>query len=259
MSIKKYWLSLTFIVLLSGCAVKKPVTKIVEIGKEVSRADKKMLLTGLKENQITYDSFIGKAKTKLSVNKNSFNATLNLRIKHEEVIWISITAVLGIEVARILITPDRIQIMNRIQNEYIDKPFDYVYRYTSKEFTFNEIEDLLVGNIMSFAIAPQVNAFGASTGFELQGKHMELDFSMLVGNDYKLANATFSQPSIEQTLISNYDDYQEISGQQIPRNIQILLSAPKLDLDAIMNYNNVNLNTELEFPFQVPASYKHID
>ena len=259
MSIKKYCFGLAFILLFSGCAVKKPSIKTVETGKEVSRANKKLLLAQLEGNRITYSSFSGKAKTKLDINKSSYNASLNLRVKHQEAIWISVTAILGIEVARVLITPNRIQIMNRLQNEYIDKPFDFLYQFTSQEFTFNEIEDLLIGNVMSFALNPNVTAFGASSGFELQGKNMDLDFSMLISQDFQLTNAKFSQANIQQKLISNYGDYHEVSEQQIPRSIQILIDAPKLALDAVMNYNNVTLNTALELPFQVPTSYKQLD
>lgn len=259
MSIKKYCFGFVFILLFSGCAVKKPSIKTVDSGKEITRANKKLLLAELEGNRINYSSFSGRAKTKLNINKSSHNATLNLRIKHKEAIWISVTAILGIEVARILITPDRIQIMNRLQNQYIDKPFDYLYQFTSNEFTFNEIEDLLVGNIMSFVLTPEISAFGATSGFELQGQHKDLDFSMVISNNYTLETAKFSQTSIQQKLVSNYGDFQEVSEQHIPRSIQLLIDAPKLALDAVMNYNNVNLNSELEFPFQVPTSYKQVD
>src|SRR5690606_36685661 len=113
-------------------------------------------------------------------------------------------AVLGIEVARVLITPDRIQIINRIQNEYIDKPFDYIYRYTSQEMGFNEIEDLLVGNMLSLGFAPNTNILGTSNGFEIQGQHLALDFSMLFGYNYKVNSAQYNQRFIQQSLASNF-------------------------------------------------------
>lgn len=256
MWIKKSCFALAFMILLAGCSVKKPTESTVVVNKEVSKAERKRIWTGLEEKRIIYDTFSGKAKTKLSINNKSFNATSTLRIKHGESIWISITAILGIEVARVLITPDRIQIINRIQNEYIDKPFDYVYRYTSQEMGFDEIEDLLVGNILSFGLNPNVNILSTSDGFEIQGQHLALDFSMLVGNNYKVNSAQFNQKSIQQTLSSSYDNFEEIIGQQIPRNVQILLVAPKLDLSMLMNYNNVALNEDLNFSFQVPSGYK---
>lgn len=255
---KKYLSTLLLLLFLSSCAVKKPTVSKIEIGKAVSPSEKKILISELEETRILYSTFNGKAKTNLEINKQTFNATLNLRIKHQEAIWISVTAFMGIEVARVLITPDRIQIINRIQGEYTDKPFDYIYNFTSKEMGFKEVEDLIVGNKMEFAFDPNINFLHTSLGYEAQGNYGDLDFLMQFGKDFSLLQNKLYQQSTDQTLLSNYADFQEIAGLFIPRNIQILVNAEKLDLNAVMNYNSINLNEELSFPFQVPSGFKQI-
>jgi hypothetical protein len=245
-----------FLLILSACAVKKPKTSNIEVGKAVSSSEKKTLINQLEANQIIYSTFNGKAKTKLEINNKTFNATLNLRIKHQETIWISVTAFMGIEVARVLITPDRIKIMNRLQSEYTDKPFEYIYNFTGKEMGFDEVESLLVGNSLKFTFNPQADFFYTSLGFEVQGNYMDLDFVTQFGKDYTLLQNKFSQNGANQALTSNYDEFQEIMGQTIPRDVQILVKADKLELNAIMNYNNIGLNDELSYPFQVPSSFK---
>lgn len=256
---KKYPAIILLLLFLSSCAVKKPSVSKIEIGEAVSRAEKKALITGLENTKILYTTFNGKAKTNLEVNNKSFNATLNLRIKHQESIWISVTAFLGIEVARILITPDRIQIINRLQSEYTDKPFDYIYNFTSDEMGFNDLENLLVGNKMRFAFNSDINFLHTSLGYEAQGNNGDLDFLMQFGKDYSLLQNKLYQQSTNQTLTSNYADFQEIAGLLVPKNIQILIMAEKLNLNAIMNYDNINLNQELSFPFQVPSGFKQIN
>src|SRR5690606_5392253 len=119
--------TLVFMVILSGCAVKKATETTEGVRKEVSRLEKKRILDKLGSNQLIYTTYSGKAKTNLTVNDRSFNATMNLRIKHNEAIWVSVTVFMGIEAARVLITPERIQIINRIEGKFIDKPFDYIY------------------------------------------------------------------------------------------------------------------------------------
>lgn len=252
-------LGLTLLFVFSGCAVNNPKDTKIEVGKAVARSEKKMLISELEENQILYSTFNGKAKTKLEINNKTFNATLNLRIKHEEAIWISVTAFLGIEVARILITPDRIKILNRLQSEFIDKPFDYIYNFTSKELGFNEIEDLLVGNTMEFAFNPQVDFHHTTLGYEAQGINTDLEFLMQFGKDFRLSQNKFSQESINQSLTSNYGEFQNVMDHSIPRNIQLIIKADKLDLNAVMDYNNVSLNEELSLPFQIPSGFKQKD
>jgi hypothetical protein len=245
--------------IFSHCSVKKPKEAKIEVGKAVARSEKKMLISELEENRILYSTFNGKAKTKLEVNNKTFNATLNLRIKHQEAIWISVTAFLGIEVARILITPDRIKILNRLQSEYIDKPFDYIYNFTSKELGFNEIEALLIGNTMDLAFNPQVEFYHTSLGYEAQSMNADLGFLMQFGKDFRLSQNRFTQESTNQNLTSNYNDFQIIMNQSIPKNIELIIKANKLDLNAVMDYNNINLNEELSLPFQIPSGFKQKD
>ncbi len=256
---KDYCFIILLLLFISSCAVKKPTVSKIEIGNALSTSEKKVLISDLEENKIQYSTFNGKAKTNLEVNNQTFNATLNLRIKHQETIWISVTAFLGIEVARILITPDRIKIINRIQGEYTDKPFEYIYNFTSEDMGFNEVEALLVGNKMNFAFNPDINFFHTSLGYEAQGKYADLDFLMQLATDFSLLQSKLYQQSTNQTLTSNYTDFQEIAGTLIPQNVQILIKAEKLDLNAVMNYSSLNINEELSFPFQVPSGYKQIN
>src|SRR5690606_10107987 len=109
---------LALVLFLGGCASKKAVTTGSNVEKEISRRDKKNLLNEISANTISFETFSTKAKTKLSLDNKSFNTNLTIRIKHDEVIWISANAFLGSEAARILITPDRIQIINRVQSTY---------------------------------------------------------------------------------------------------------------------------------------------
>lgn len=256
---RKYSFIVLLLFFLSSCAVKKPTISKIEIGNAVSAPERKILISELEKNKILYSTFNGKAKTNLEINNKTFNATLNLRIKHQESIWISVTAFMGIEVARILITPDRIKIINRIQSEYTDKPFEYIYNFMSRELGFNEIEDLVVGNKMKFVFNPDINFLHTSLGYEAEGNYDDLDFIMQFGRDFSLSQNKLYQQSTNQMLTSNYAEFQEIDGLIVPKNIQILITAEKLDLDAIMNYNSINLNEELSFPFQAPVGYKQIN
>jgi outer membrane receptor protein involved in Fe transport len=112
---------------------------------------------------------------------------------------------------------------------------------------------------MKFTFNPDINFLHTSLGYEAQGNNGDLDFLMQFGKDYSLLQNKLYQQSTNQTLTSNYADFQEIAGLLVPKNIQILIMAEKLNLNAIMNYDNINLNQELSFPFQVPSGFKQIN
>lgn len=248
-----------FLLFLAGCAVKKPETSSVEMGKALSRSEKKTLISDLQNSKITYSSFTGRAKTNLKINDNTFNTTLHLRIKHQEAIWISVTAIMGIEVARVLITPESIKIINRIQNEYIDKPFNYIYNFTGQELDFNAVEDLLIGNTMDLIFDDDLALFHTSNGYEAQGTTDDLKFSLQFESDLKLNQVYLHQQANSQSFSSRYYDFKKIEAQPIAQSARIELKADKTELQALLNYSNMQLNENVTLPFQIPSNFKRRD
>lgn len=258
MWINKKILGLILVLFLSACASKKIVSTNDMSEKEVSKREKKNLLEGIAENALLFETFSTKAKTKLSLDNKSFNATLNIRIKHNEVIWISANAFLGIEAARIMITPDRIQIINRLQSTYIDKPFDYIYNFTSKELSFSELEDLFVGNSLNFYSNPLNTVFSQGNDYKILGNLEDLIYEMSMGMDYNLKETKLSENNKTQTLQFSYQNHGLVDDKTVPNEVNIALKAAKMDLKAEMKFEDISLNQDLSFPFSVPERYKKI-
>ncbi|TCK83054.1 DUF4292 domain-containing protein [Albibacterium bauzanense] len=249
---------LILLLFLSACSSKRLVSTPAGTMKELSRNEKKELLSGIESSELLYNTFSTKARTQLSVDNKNFNATLNIRIKHNEVIWISANVFLGIEAARIMITPDRIQIINRLQGTYVDKPFDYIYNFTSKELSFEELEQLFVGNSISFYNDPLNTVVGMNNQFKISGGLEDLTFEMDLGADYNLMQTKLSESNKSQTLQFSYPDYANIQSQVVPSTVNINLKAPTMNIDAAMKYEDTSLDQDLSFPFTVPERYKKI-
>ena len=72
-------------------------------------------LTGLINTPLNFTTFYGKAKADFSSERASGNVTVYIRMQKDSVIWISITGPLNIEGARVLITPDSVKIINKLE------------------------------------------------------------------------------------------------------------------------------------------------
>lgn len=255
---KKIILGLILILFMSACATKKIANTSNAIEKELSRKEKKNVLEGLTDNALLFETFSTKAKTKLSLDNKSFNTTLNIRIKHNEVIWISANAFLGIEAARIMITPDRIQIINRLQSTYIDKPFDYVYNFTSKELSFAELENLFVGNSLAFYSNPSNTFIGQGNDYKILGNLQDLVYEMIMGTDFNLKQTKLSEGNNSQSLNFSYQKRGQVDSKNVPLEVNINLKAAKMNMDAEMKFEDISLDQDLSFPFTVPDRYKKI-
>ncbi|ULT22611.1 DUF4292 domain-containing protein [Sphingobacterium sp. E70] len=89
------------------------------------------------------------------------------------------------------------QILNKFQNEYMVKPFDYLYRFASPDLTFSNLQDLLLANISVNLLSDidAVNFKQDPNSVQLDGKLNELDFLYKLNNNNRPYQFRLSQLS----------------------------------------------------------------
>ena len=108
-----------------GCKVRKPSAPLVTGTKtEVKAGSEAEILSRISQKQVDYNTAVIKAKADLRIDNNDNEVGMNIRMEKGKAIWVSVTAIAGLEVARALITPDSIKILNKLESTYIKKPFN---------------------------------------------------------------------------------------------------------------------------------------
>ena len=250
------WIIILFTMLfMTACGTKR---KTIPSGEDKSTS---VAHIGTMEiNNLDFISFSGRAKAQVEFDRQQQDVTLNFRINRDKAIWISVTALLGIEVARVLITPDSVKILNKLRGEYIHKPFDYIHRYTSAGVTFQILQDLLIANV-STSLLQTDQLTTATSGEELQlvGVKDQLSFQYSLNTNRRPKVFRLLPIGTDQSVESYYGKYADISGYEFPQNQNIQLQAGDIKVNAILEYTSVRFNDVLELPFSVPARYKVIE
>ncbi|QCK14358.1 hypothetical protein DCC35_06175 [Mangrovivirga cuniculi] len=75
----------------------------------------------LKVETLTFNYLKAKGKIKLETDASETNATVNIRVKKDSLIWMSLGSAIGIEGGRVLINRDSMVMMNRLEKniEYL--------------------------------------------------------------------------------------------------------------------------------------------
>lgn len=241
-----------------GCRTRKLTPVVVAPTPATEKAatfNKSNVLKQISGKQGSFNTIHLKAKADLSINKNSNAVTMNIRMQKEKVIWISVSAPIIGEVARTLITPDSIKIINKFESSYTKKPFSYIYQFTSKQVDFKTLQDIFVGNAMTGALSPssQIDVNGGQT--HLKGLLSDLAFLFIFNSNYNLIQSNLSDEKASQTLTINYGDYKNIGGQDIPNATSIKSTAANKNISIDLQYTYVGLNESLDFPFSVPKRF----
>ncbi|WP_157750667.1 DUF4292 domain-containing protein [Mucilaginibacter gotjawali] len=198
--------------------VKKAVA-IDTVAKTVSI--KTLKLNAIKASQTTFNTFSGKARAKLNINGDSNDVTLNIRIKSDQKIWISITAIAGIEVARALITPDSILLINRLQNVYVKKPFSYINKFAGSQATYKTLESLIIGNAIPELVSENSDVREENGGTVLSGNFSDFVFKVIFGPDLRPNQTNLSNQGAGQTLQVANSAFIQAGNKVIPSEIDL--------------------------------------
>lgn len=80
-------------------------------------------------------------------NGQSFdNLSGQIRMRNDSLIWISVTATLGIEVARAKISNDSVWVLNRLEKTYLVEPLDILAEKLGMPLSLPLIQTLLLDN-----------------------------------------------------------------------------------------------------------------
>ena len=244
---------------ISSCASKKKIavqngsnTNIMNNGTTNNHA---FLI-----NNLNLTSFSGRAKTKVEMGDMKQDVTMNIRIQRDKAIWISITATLfNYEAARVLITPDSVKIMNKLQSEYIKKPFSYVHKYTGAGVTFQTLQDLLLGNVSRQLLnTDRITVASTSDETQLVGVNDNLSFQYSLNADYRPKVFRLTVQGAEGNLEAFYGNFATIGGYNFSNNQQINIKSNGIKVSALIDYVKTEFNEVLEMPFTVPTKYKVI-
>lgn len=247
------------LLLLAGCKTRKEWGEVLVEGERyVSRSEAAAIKRSVGHARMDYNTFIGRAKSTFQLNKDIHDVTTHVRIRKDEAIWVSVTAVLGMEVARVLITPDRIRIINRMQSVYVDQPFDYIHRFASKQLDFQALEDLLVGEVLQSLVDNNTQVTAFDDGYVLRGEQGGLEYELTLDPTHRIRFTTLEEPDMEQRLTAMYESRATFSGRVFPQVLQLAMLAKGLDLQIDMAYNRATFDEPVETPFTIPPRFTEV-
>jgi len=245
------------LLILVSCKAKKQLVINPSANNTVKPTDNKLSqLAAIRAGQTNFDTFSGKARTKLNLSGSSNDVTLNIRIKKNQVIWVSITAIAGIEVARALITPDSVSVINKLQSIYIKQPFSYLNKFAGKEFNYKTLESLLTGNAIPELVNDRADLQTKNDTITLSGHLNEIIYKLAIGPGMKVTQTSLDNQSAGQSLLVTNGTFIQVDTRIVPSQIDIESVVKDKKIQVNLHYVKVELDQPLEYPFNIPERYK---
>ncbi len=252
MKIKALYFTL-FILVLTSCGGAKKITNIEE-------ASAKQVIASHKAALPDFKTLAGRMQLVYETDEKLQSITVSLRMEKDKNIWIK-ASILGITIAKVLITPTRVSYYETIGKTYFEGDFALLGEWLGTPINFQQTQNLLLGQSI-FTLNPseyKIEIF--QNKFKLLPKQQPQNFihSLFLNPDnFKIATETLSQPNDERLLSIRYGDYQKLDGQFYPQTIMINTSEKGEATKIEINYRKIDLNVDVSFPFDIPQGYEEI-
>lgn len=136
------------VVLFSACKTKKATTQPVEPAKVAVNENSAIetLLKSIELNRNDYNYINNRGKLKYDDGEQKADLDVVITLEKDKYIFMSVSAVLGLNVARVLATPDSLVILDLLHRKAIITNYDYLKRMSNVALTFTQLQNLIIGN-----------------------------------------------------------------------------------------------------------------
>jgi hypothetical protein len=213
-----------------------------------------------KYTPIEYNTFSAKIKVDYFNSKGKQpNFVANVRMKKDSVIWISIGNDLGIEGFRVLINQDSIRVMDKLANTYQVKPLTSLQDIAQIPFSFNDIQELLVGNPVFFNKDSVIAYNNSEKGYSILSSGDVFKNLLSFSSGYFFEKSKLDDIDIfrNRTADLSYFEYETKTGITFSTYRELFLSQ-KTKLDVQLKFKDYKFNEQLSFPFTIPKKFKRI-
>ena len=222
-----------------------------------------VVVAPVKIKEIAFDYLTAKSKFSFeSKNQNFDNTNVNIRMKKDSLIWISVTGI-GFEVARGLITPDSIVFMDKFHKEYFVLSYAQLSRQYNFDLNFPLIQSIIIGNL-PFKQQPDSKFLKDNNFFLLKQNAGRINIDNYIAEDnLKLARLNAMESGTNNTFSLDYEDFKLVNAFLFPFSslVKLNVKSPKdqqISQTTIkLKHSKVDLvNQSPGFPFSIPSSYK---
>ncbi len=219
--------------------------------------------TPLRIEEVNFDYLTTKSKFSFQNQKeNMDNVTVNMRIRKDSLIWLSVTGV-GLEVARGLITKDSIIFADKLHKEYFKLSYEQLSQKYQFKITYNLLQSIIIGNL-PFAVDQNTAVDQVSDYFILKQTIGNFEAENYISkSNYKLSWLKALEKDTENEFSLAYSDFNEVKASLFPFISKLKLNV-RSEKDQLMRSTNIEIkhirvetaDKSLGFPFSIPASYK---
>jgi hypothetical protein len=241
---------------LASCKTKQAVLAEGSAGEEKAVRE---IVEGHYKNEKNFKTLLIKASVDYKDKKTKQSINAEVRIKKDETILVSVR-VLGITMAKAIITPTRVSYYEKINGTYFDGNYAALSKWLGTELDYAKVQNMLLGDAIYDLNKGKYMASLENGQHKLQSMDRSAISKLFFfeGANYLLKKESVKQAGQEpRSLEIAYPSHREYPKGVLPTAINIQ-AQQKDNVTLNIEYNTVTFDENLTFPYEVPEGYDQI-
>lgn len=282
-----YFLGILLIV--SCCFFSCRSVKKTVVYKEIPNITENRLLKNVYASEPNFNSLYSKRMdVAFTQDGKVSNLRGTLKIQRDSFIQVSISAPLGIEVGRVLLTRDSVKFVDSYHKKYFLSDYKYFYDKFDANLSYDCFQKILTNAFFDFEscngaeskekkykLDKTENSYVLSTLEEkalgrkikklYRKRRKNKDFVLILQKiqvdplSFRPLSVLLEDVEEEAGVNVNYDDFRDFDGVFFPEKIAFILFSGKDKTGLEIRFNKLEFNVVVEPNFRISPKYKRID
>jgi hypothetical protein len=273
------------VLVFTSCKTSKTITTYEKL-KPIST---NRLIKNVEDNAFEYNGLDIKRIACVyenSGNKTSFRASLSS--ENDKFIQLSISK-LNLPVARILLTPDSVKMVNYLEKNYFLGDYSYIGQRLGATIDFQVVQSILTNDVFSYRKDEKDKDFKEFVSYSdngmyvlqslknrklekinRKGKEEKIDrylkkldeesfivqYLYIDPKTYKVRKIVMDDVTENRNVTVDFDEFTAVGEQLYPGNINIHFLSPDNDLKMKIRMSKFSLDSDPDINFKIPEKYK---
>ncbi len=258
-------LVLFLLVGVTSCKTTKPIVK--QNAGTIEDKNSSVLFADILSRQPDFNTLTSKMDVTLQTDSKSVNSKASFKMRKNQAIQISLQPLFGVEVARLLVKPDTIIIIDRLNKRYVMESIQNLKKKYPVGFDFYTLQALFANQIFvsgssentqsdvsKFRITQDSNAYILSA----KDASSQINYMFKVNAKDRVIETNLSQDGSARNILWQYLNFVTINNLVYPTSMKVIAKSTSRTMNVDMNFNSVNINNEVEFSGIIPGSYARV-
>lgn len=260
----KYILLITVVAFMASCSTSRRASKMPMVGGLRGTDYVEKVITSTPQ----WDNLSGKTSLELLMGKKGkTKVNASLRIRRDEAIQLSVTPVLGIEVARLELTPQGLLLVDRMNKRFVRASFTEVSQLLHVDLNFHILQSLFLNELflpgkktLGIEDVPSFSLVSDGQEVQLKPKRIKrVNYQFFTSPDNgALEKTVIGLKSTKFSLDWQYEDFVTLKERLFPRKMNITVKGISENYGLRLKMSRLSTDSKWNAHTNISSKYHEI-